>query len=246
METDAPATLVDQVGDDDKFRIYSRMEIVNILQAVAADRELVSIGFGGSQDFILSAILAVNPDFEEVVLDYGADQAAMQKLLASNRLRFTTQLDHVRILFQTDLVAATSFEGSPAFRTPLPASLLRLQRRDAYRLKIPLSRPVMCDMPAADTGAGRVRVRVRDISAGGVGLVDYPPSMRLVPGTVRKDCRIVLPELGTLTADLEVMHATADVESRRCGCRFVGLSQAMANLIQRYITKIEREQHQTQ
>jgi c-di-GMP-binding flagellar brake protein YcgR len=70
--------------------------------------------------------------------------------------------------------------------------------------------------------------------------------MRLLPGTIRRECRIVLSDLGTLTADLEVMHATADVESRRCGCRFVGLSQTMVTLIQRYITKVEREQHQTQ
>jgi c-di-GMP-binding flagellar brake protein YcgR len=236
---------VDQVGDDDRFRIHSRMEIVALLRAVAAHREIVTVNFGGAQDFVVSAVLAVNPDFEEVVLDHGADEPAMQRLLRAERLRITTQLNQVRIHFQADAASAVTFDGGPAFRVRLPDSVLRLQRRDAYRLKIPLGRPLLCDIPRGEGDPGPVmRVRVRDISVAGVALTDYPKDLRVAVGTVWPGCRINLPDLGPLVADVEVMHAT-EGEPRRCGCRFRNLPLAMANLIQRYITRVEREQHAT-
>ena len=59
-----PEGPVDQVGDDDRFRIHSRMEIVGLLRSVSAHRELVTVQFGGQQDFVVSAVLEVIPDFE--------------------------------------------------------------------------------------------------------------------------------------------------------------------------------------
>ena len=136
------------------------------------------------------------------------------------------------------------FEDGLAFRIRLPESVLRFQRRDSYRLKIPLGRPLLCEVPANDEGTERVSVRVRDISVAGVGLIDYPKDLRVAVGTVWTGCRIQLPDLGPLLGDIEVMHAS-EGEGRRCGCRFQNLPLAMANLIQRYITRVEREQHAT-
>jgi c-di-GMP-binding flagellar brake protein YcgR len=231
---------VDQVGDDDRYRIHSRMEIVGLLRSVAKHRELVTVQFGGAHDFVVSAVLAVDPDFEEVVLDYGADAAAMQRLLRAGRLRVSTQLQQVRILFDAEAADAVSFEGGAAFRIRLPGSVLRFQRRDCYRLKIPLGRPLLCEVPSGD--ASRATLRVRDISVAGIALSDYPKDFRVAVGTVWPGCRINLPDLGALVADIEVMHAT-EGDARRCGCRFRSLPLPMTNLIQRYITRIEREQH---
>jgi flagellar brake protein len=219
------------------------MEIVGLLRAVAAHREIVSVQFGGGQDFVVSAVLAVNPEFEEVVLDYGADEAAMQRLLRAERLRISTQLDHVRMSFAADGAGAVSYEGGPAFRVRLPDSLLRFQRRDCYRLKVPLGRPLLCEVPTTAAGAP-LALKVRDISVAGIGFTDYPASFLVAIGQLLEGCRINLPELGALVADLEVMHATQG-EARRCGCRFRNLPLPMANLIQRYITRVEREQHAT-
>jgi c-di-GMP-binding flagellar brake protein YcgR len=233
---------VDEIGDDDRFRIHSRMEIVGLLRAVGAHRELVTVQFGNAADFVVSAVLAVNSDFGEVVLDYGADEAAMQRLLKSDRLRISTQLDHVRILFQADVAEAVRFEDGLAFRVRLPDSILRFQRRDSYRLKVPLGRALMCEVPANDAGTDRLSLRVRDISVAGIGLVDFPKQFRVAVGMVWPGCRIDLPGLGTLTGEVEVMHTT-ESDVRRAGCRFRNLPFPMQNLIQRYITKVEREQH---
>jgi c-di-GMP-binding flagellar brake protein YcgR len=238
-DTEAP---LEQVGDDERYRVHARVEIVALLRAVAAHREIVTVQFGGGSDFVVSAVLAVHPEGGEVVLDYGADQAAMQRLLRAPRLRVTTQLDHVRIHFQADAAQALWFDGGTAFRVPLPDSVLRLQRRDAYRLKIPLGRPLLCVVPAGSDADERMTLRVRDISVDGVGLTDFPKAYRVSAGMAWSRCRIDLPDLGALIGDLEVMHTT-EADVRRCGCRFRRLPFPMATLIQRYITRVERERH---
>jgi c-di-GMP-binding flagellar brake protein YcgR len=233
---------VDQVGDDDRFRIHARMEIVGLLRSVATHRELVTIQYGGAQDFVVSAVLDVDTDQDLVVLDYGADRNAMQRLLQSPRLRVMTQLDHVRIQFQAAVAGEATYDGGAAFCVRIPESVLRFQRRDAYRLKIPLGRPVMCEVPASEGQPKRVSIRVRDISVAGVGLMDYPKDFKPASGSVWTGCRIDLPGAGALVADVEVMHVE-EGDVRRCGCRFRNLPLPMANLIQRYITRVEREQY---
>ena len=233
---------VDEVGDDERFRIHSPMEIASVLRAVGDAREIVTVQFGGANDFVVTAVLGVDLDAGVVILDYGADQPAMQRLLRSDRLRFAAQLDHVRVTFQASAAGAVAYGDGPAFVAALPAVLMRMQRRDAYRLKIPMGRPLTCHVPVEDAPGGAVRFRVRDIGVGGVGLVEYGKDVQVAIGMTWPGCRIDLPGLGTLTADLEVMHA-ADGDVRRCGCRFRGLPLPMANLIQRYITRVEREQH---
>ena len=83
-----PPGPVDEIGDDERFRVHSRMEIAGLLRAMAA-RELVTVQFGGANDFLVTAVLGVDLDAGVVVLDYGADEAAMQRLLRSERLRFS-------------------------------------------------------------------------------------------------------------------------------------------------------------
>jgi len=232
---------VDAIGDDERFRVHSRMEIAGLLRAVGEHRELVTVQFGGASDFLVTAVLGVDLDAGVVVLDSGADEAAMQRLLRSERLRFVTQLDHVRVTFQANAAQAVAYDDGPAFVVALPAVMMRMQRRDAYRLKIPMGRPLMCHVPVGP-GNATADIRVRDICVGGVGLSDYAKGVPVAMGTVWSGCRIDLPGLGTLVADLEVMHTT-EGDVRRCGCRFRALPLPMANLIQRYITRVEREQH---
>jgi c-di-GMP-binding flagellar brake protein YcgR len=125
---------------------------------------------------------------------------------------------------------------------------MRLQRRENYRIKLPLGQPVQCQVhwnPANPESL--TSIRVADLSCGGLALVDFADSVKLVPGNVYADCRIGLGEIGTVTVDLEVVHVVEmttrnNTRSRRCGCRFVKPPSAMGTLIQRYINKIERDQ----
>jgi c-di-GMP-binding flagellar brake protein YcgR len=60
------------------------------------------------------------------------------------------------------------------------------------------------------------------------------------------NCRIDLPDVGTITATLRVRSVfeftlRSGVRSKRAGCQFIDLPGPMMTLIQRYIIRVERE-----
>jgi c-di-GMP-binding flagellar brake protein YcgR len=67
-------------------------------------------------------------------------------------------------------------------------------------------------------------------------------------GTSLPHCRIDLPEIGVVTTTLQVRNAL-DVTmlnsktNRRLGCEFVDISRGNLALVQRFITRLERERN---
>jgi c-di-GMP-binding flagellar brake protein YcgR len=91
-----------------------------------------------------------------------------------------------------------------------------------------------------------VETTLADISLGGVSLMGEHPGLKLETGQLFEGCRIVLPEIGTVTAKLAVrnsfpMTLKNGTVTRRTGCAFVDLARSQEALIQRYINKLERE-----
>jgi c-di-GMP-binding flagellar brake protein YcgR len=240
-EPDAP--------DQERYQVYSRFEIVSLLRAVADARIPVTVYFNQGSEFIVTNVLDVNPEFEELILDLGADNAANQRLLKSARTTVVTFLDRIQLQFHADRAEQTVHEQLPALRVRLPEVLLRLQRREFYRITIPVARPVAASIPDPSAAARRLSLRVVNLSCDGVALVAGESDAPLSPGTILQDCRIELPEVGMVIAALEVRSAATYEEGvrknlRRYGCRFVGLPPAVASAIQRYITRTERERAQ--
>jgi c-di-GMP-binding flagellar brake protein YcgR len=156
-------------------------------------------------------------------------------------------LDRVKLQFTAELLETTEIAGEAIARVSLPKEVLRLQRREYYRLTADTAHPLTCHLP---TGYGdEVEVSLIDISVGGVGILGYAPGVPLEPSRVFHGTRIVLADTGTVVADLEI-RTSFDVTLRngirsvRTGARFLHLPSAMQTLIQRYITRIERSRLQ--
>jgi hypothetical protein len=108
----------------------------------------------------------------------------------------------------------------------LAAKLLRLQRRDYYRLVTAETGALNCIIhPVADQ-AIQQEVTVMDISIGGVALVCEQTGVELQPGMVYEHCQIELPGVGTVETSIEVKNAFEITDrsgkvKRRAGCVFV-------------------------
>ncbi|MGQ0509190.1 MAG: flagellar brake protein [Betaproteobacteria bacterium] len=232
--------------DHERFQVYSRIEIVALLRAVADARIAVTVYFNQGAEFIVTNVLSVNPEFEELILDLGADARANQRLLQSARMNVVTFLDHIRLQFQVQRAEETVHEQLPALRVRLPEVLTRLQRRNFYRLRASVVKPVCATFVDPSDRARRASLRILDLSCGGVALVSGAGDPELEVGAILEDCRIDLPEVGILTGALEVRSAGRHEEGARAnqlryGCQFFNLAPALANAVQRYITKTERE-----
>jgi c-di-GMP-binding flagellar brake protein YcgR len=245
-----PSTLP-ELEDDDRYRVYSRTEILAILRGVVDKGCLVTINFNMGTEFVLTSLLHINPEFEELVFDYGPDEARNRRLLQAERMTIVTEHEHIKIQFTAQHAQTTVFEEHPAFRIRLPQSLMRLQRREFFRAAPPASRPILTHLGVA-VGAicTKLEVRVVNISCGGVALAVEGQVPDAEIGKVYQALQIQLPEVGAVTSDIEIRNISQFTGRNsklmtRLGCRFIDLPTAMANMVQRYITKLEisRRQH---
>lgn len=247
---DEPSQLELEQGDVySKYLLYSRSEIIYVLRAVVQKASMITVYFDQGQSFLLTSLMDVDAEKGALLFDMGSNEEMNRKALKADRLLFTTSLDKVKVQFSLKRLEQVQHGGRPAFRSAIPETLLRLQRREYYRLSTPIANPILCSLQlqAADGAKTPVEVPLLDISGGGVGLMvatDRGDDFKI--DTVFPDCRMNLPEEGPLVATLVVRNAfdvTTKTGNRylRVGCEFVDLPGTRLTLIQRYITRIERE-----
>ncbi|MBT9612390.1 MAG: flagellar brake protein [Burkholderiales bacterium] len=227
-----------------KYLVSSRQEIVQILRALSRQNEMVTAYFKQGNEFFLTSIVAVDAESGKLIVDCGSEEEANRRALAADKIVFVTNLDRIKIQFSTTGLVNISHQGRSAFRTPLPTSVLKLQRREYYRLVTPMRSPLHCVIP--DLNGVRFEAGVADISVGGIGINGLPPEAPLEKAQQLALCRIALPEEGTVVSTLEVRNVQestlrSGVLVLRAGCYFVDIPAAHQAMIQRYIIRIDRE-----
>lgn len=232
-----------------KYLLYSKTEILFILRAVLQKGSLITVYFNHGQSFLLTSLIHVDAERGQILFDFGSDEEMNARALKADRLLFTTSIDKVKVQFSLNRLEQTQHDGRPAFRGAFPETVLRLQRREYYRLSTPIANPVRCrfNLKLADGSLVATDVPLLDISGGGVGLMIEPDRKdNFAIETVFTDCKIDLPEEGLLVCSLIVRNAF-DVTSKtgnhhlRVGCEFKDLPGTRLTMIQRYITRVERE-----
>ena len=276
-------TRVELIHADDEARylLSDRREIAAILRQLIEAHALLSARLRPGSDSFITAILGVAEDGESLVIDASRDDAINARIAGGGKnqaggdpkaegdgraedgrtegdsqamlLDCVTQLDRVRIQFSLHELQLTSSEGSAAFRAALPQQLLRLQRREFYRLQAPVTQSLTCTLPLRHTD-GVVRnadLRVLDISGGGVAIAVPPADAMLEAGMELMDCQLKLPGSAPIPARLSVRNlfritTRNGIEMLRAGCQFTHMPRGAEDAIQRYILKVERERNARQ
>lgn len=233
-------------ADYNEFLLRNKSEILFVLRGLMTHTDRITIYFNEGKDFLLSAVIAV--DDAGITLDYGSNPETNQRALVTEKLFCVASHEKIRIQFLLRGLRQVEFQGAPAFRAALPDAVLRLQRREYYRLTTPIARPLKCHIPAASAGTAPsvVEVSVIDISGGGVAVMVPPEGVPFDKGAVFPGCRVELPEVGVLLATLQVRSVfevtlRSGAQVTRAGCQFINLPGPMLTLVQRYIIKVERE-----
>jgi c-di-GMP-binding flagellar brake protein YcgR len=232
-----------------KYLLYSKTEILFVLRAVLQKGSLITVYFDHGQSFLLTSLIAVDAERGHLVFDLGSDDEMNARAFKSERLLFTTSLDKVKVQFSLKRLEQTQHDGRAAFRSIIPETVLRLQRREYYRLATPIANPIRCrfNLKRPDGSSIATDVPLLDISGGGVGLmIDSERKADFPVDTPLSECRMDLPEEGLLVVNMAVRNAF-DVTTKsgahhlRVGCEFIDLPGTRLTMIQRYITRIERE-----
>ncbi|MDN4057324.1 flagellar brake protein [Massilia sp. YIM B02769] len=231
------------------YEVQSRKEIVALLRQIGEKKQLIRMKIKGEADVCVTSVLEVDPESGLFILDRSINREQNERILRAGQVMCETYLDKIRILFRAGGLQELEFQGTAALAANIPDSLIRLQRREFYRMPTPVTNPVPVLVPMPiDLGGGSANFPLADISCGGIALLDNKLMLNSTIGQTFTGCRIELPEIGTVNTSLQVRNAL-DVTmlnnktSRRIGCMFVDISRANMAGVQRYITKLERERN---
>jgi c-di-GMP-binding flagellar brake protein YcgR len=236
------------LSDDEysKYLLHTKNEIFPVLKRLAEEVAQVTMFFNGGRDMVITSIVSFDNDF--LILDFGPSGELNRKALAADRLFCISQLDKVKIQFLLRGVTQVDDGGRPAFQTRRPENMLRLQRREFFRMTLPITRPLnmKATLKLASGANQSMDIQVCDISGGGLSIVNLDKAIPIESGLVLESCRLDLPEVGMVTCTLKVCSVQETVNRsgasfHRAGCEFVKLAGPMSTLIQRYIIKMERE-----
>lgn len=245
-----------QSAELEQYIVYSRAEITDMLRRLSAANVPVNAYHDRTDGFGVTEVLDVLPDDEAVIIDPPADPEGARQLLTAEHVTFVAFVDNIKMQFAAHGLVAASWNGRPALRIRLPESVLRLQRREFFRVRPPMSKPAVCLIPydppeqAQEKAKKKAQakqhyesLRVVDLSVGGLALLACPQALNLPRGQKIEGCFLDLPGVGSINLSVVIRNLDPIVrdDMRRLGCEFADLSPASRMALQRYVNKVEVE-----
>ncbi len=241
------------IDSNEKYRIYSKTGILSVLRLMLWNNCLATCHFGHGDSFILTTVLDVDAERSEMVLDYGADETFNQQALKAGKLNVIAFLDQVKIRFACHGIKKIEFEGHNAFLTRIPETLLRMQKREYYRVVTPTIAAVKCaiPLPEGNMPATTVDVILQNISCGGMAVIDPASNVNFEEGAIYRNCLLALPGVGTARVNIRIQHVSEfssgnGLKCPHARCEYIDTDENMLSMIQRYITRLELEQKRKQ
>ncbi|MCK5385819.1 MAG: flagellar brake protein [Gammaproteobacteria bacterium] len=234
---------IDNIENIEHYMLYGRGEIMQKLRQLGKKHSLISLHF--NERTMLSTVVDVLSDKNLLVLDYGSNEEMNQNLLKHNRAVVKTDYDGIQAQFTIKDIRKARLQGKPSFACSLPESVLWVQRREFYRVRIPLSEVVTCELIHSDNN--RTEYPIIDISTGGIALFDQNDELELEPGNTFHNCKLTLGDHSTVFINLEVRNhilknPNNPDEGTRCGCAFLNLSGDIEVDIQKFINLVDLQQ----
>lgn len=218
-------------------------EIIFQLRGLIKRGERVSVNFHNGDMSFLTVLIDISEDHNSLYFDVSGSEETNRAFLKSGHCVFIANAEGIRHQFSAEQAREAILRGDRVFAVPLPESLLRLQRREFFRLELPTANPYICRIRR---GTPQEKALVmHDISVGGIGALSHE-AIEFEEREILQNCWIDLRDTGTLAATLEIRHTIA-FETRtgkpmwHIGCRFVKLSSLNETLIQRFMSRQQAE-----
>ena len=229
-----------------RYTVHSRTEIVFLLRGIQKRKLLVNLDLKDSRQIVVTSVLAVNETNNTLILDSARGDALNQDLMSGKGAEFVAQMDGVSISFATGPVTLVEYEKLPALRIALPKSLVRLQRREHFRVPMPIANPVKCIVPSmTENDPDPISTHIVDIGCGGVAIAETGGRLGTETGRTLPGCKLLLPDTDAIVTSLEVRNSAQirlhnGAFQTRLGCKFIDLPNDMAAKLQRFVMDIER------
>lgn len=229
---------------NEDFLLNSYLEIRALLRSAQNQGTLLRMYTRNDTLALVTTLLDIDDDTQSIIVDNSADEAFNRRLLQADSVSFEAMLNKVRIVFTSNGAQACTHDQRPALRLPFPNTMQRVQRRDFYRVEVPITVAALAAIPQLKYGIANLVLK--DISAGGLALIDEVHILDDTPGTLYNDCTLTLPDTGQVITDLQVRRSHDIVlpsgkTTKIIGCQFINLANPMLILVQNFIGRLERK-----
>lgn len=235
--------------DEQPYVVHNLKEIIQILNDLSKQKATLKVSFNDGNDVYLTTVIEVDAKNHAVHLDIGRDEAFNKRLLASKHVVLLKD-DGVKIKWKSANLSVVTLPDGKAIKIALPQNLIRLQRREFFRLATPIANPVPCRIPIANETNPELNKTLElalvDVSLGGVGvIVSDPLDPALVEGASFDSCNINFPDVGVTSVTLLVknvipMPMKDGSIKYRVGLQYVEPTRGNEGLIHRYTFNLER------
>lgn len=248
-EAPSPVFEIDQPAEFAQFMLGSRREIVFYLNQLARRHSVLTAYLDAGGQFFPSSVIAVDETENLIFIDLPPAEEQRAYPQSAGRITLVVNLDRVKMQIRLPSLTVRAYQGHDALCAPIPEAILRLQRREFFRLEPPLATPIHCKLaaPGTDGTLRTFELTLSDISGSGVSLAAPPELGEYFPrDALFQHCRLDIPGEGVIQVNLRV-HKSIEMSTRngqrqlRIGCEFVNLPGTRLAFIEHYITRIERE-----
>jgi len=235
-------------GNYSKYEVTSPEEVLLILRGLMKNGARVTGYLNDTLDFLLTSLLGIDVEGSKLTLSLDSSKVLNRRAQLCSKLVCISNQGKIKIQFVLDGVNLVRFGEGTAFQGAIPATLIRLQRRDYYRLSIPKGTPLLCVIPLLQTDGSTVNVEagIVNISGRGLTLVIPPEGIEFEVGKEFPNCLIELPAGERIVTTMQVRsiyyaNLSGGRAVKRSGCQFMKLPGPMQTLLLRYINKVESE-----
>jgi c-di-GMP-binding flagellar brake protein YcgR len=235
----------------ENYSLRGKGEILEKLRLMEKHKILLTAVPSGENSGFLTTIVKVIPEKGLLALDLSANKSLNDRLLEADGISFSAQVDGIMARFLVGRCNEATLNGQSVFAIPIPESLYWLQRRRYYRVPIPYSMILKCQVPFANGQMGEFSVL--NVSLLGLALMDRSGQLDsgVEIGDVFVGCKLDLPGLSDERFALEVRNkletaADAHHTGLRVGFAFRGISRNFEVHMQKFMYELEIQKKQAE
>ncbi len=236
------------ITDIEKYFLHSKGEIVQKLRLLGKSKSSISGYFNHGNDFFLTSVIDVLRDKNILVLDITADDELNKKITDANNIVLKAKHLGITAQFKTPTIQTAKFQGQQFFACAIPDDLLWVQRREHFRVHIPLSNNALVQVK---TEQGNIsEYRIIDVSGGGIAIADESFALKVEAGDEFSNVNLIFNDGLSCSTALTVqntlpLHFDKPSAGQRIGCRFHALLADFSADLQRYINLLDSHYRKT-
>lgn len=228
--------------ENEEFLVHSHSSIASILRNLMRENSTITAYLPTSDEVVATGILHVDLEKKMVILDATKETKRNNQFSNSSNVLFDLKQNSVILQFVAKQTQPARFNGESAVFIGLPDRLLRLQRREFFRVAAISNTGVTCVIKEAHGVTHKLEVE--DVSLGGVGALLVDDALPVKQFKIFRNCELRIPGFATLVVDLQIRNCFEKTlqsgrKVRRMGLSYVNLSTDKENLLQKYINQCQ-------